>query len=240
MIKDVLMDLLEHTHSLGMIDLIKVESTDESTTIHGVATDRSVIVQGKFLEPVDEFTGTFGMPNMGTLKTILNIEEYKDDATISLVTGKNGPESMHFANKAGDFENDYRFMIQTIVDKILKEVKFKGANWNIEIIPKETSIMRLKYQAQANSDETTFQAKTEGDNLVFTFGDHSTNAGNFIFEHDVAGDLKRDWHWPVQNIINILSLAGDKSMRISDDGATEITVNSGMAEYTYLLPAQSK
>jgi hypothetical protein len=33
---------------------------------------------------------------------------------------------------------------------------------------------------------------------------------------------------------------GDKTMRISDDGAMQITVKSGIAEYNYILPAQSK
>jgi Cu2+-containing amine oxidase len=52
--------------------------------------------------------------------------------------------------------------------------------------------------------------------------------------------LKHSWSWPVKQIIGILDLTGDKVMRISDDGATQITVNSGLAEYNYILPAQSK
>jgi len=40
--------------------------------------------------------------------------------------------------------------------------------------------------------------------------------------------------------LSILSLPGDKKYRISDQGATEITVDSGLAVYQYLLPAQSK
>jgi hypothetical protein len=41
-------------------------------------------------------------------------------------------------------------------------------------------------------------------------------------------------------VIGILDLTGDKVMRISDDGAAQITVNSGIAEYNYILPALSK
>jgi hypothetical protein len=37
-----------------------------------------------------------------------------------------------------------------------------------------------------------------------------------------------------------LDLAGDKIMRISDEGAAQIIVNSGLAVYTYTLPAQTK
>jgi hypothetical protein len=40
--------------------------------------------------------------------------------------------------------------------------------------------------------------------------------------------------------MQILNLSGDKTMRISDQGAMQITVDSGLAEYHYILPAQSK
>jgi hypothetical protein len=40
--------------------------------------------------------------------------------------------------------------------------------------------------------------------------------------------------------MGILALSGNKIMRISDDGAMQITVDSGIALYTYTLPAQSK
>jgi len=238
--KDLLQDLLAHTHSLGCIDLLKVAGDDKETLVHGLATDRSVVINAKFNTAVQEFKGTFGMPNIGTLKTILSIDEYKEDAKISVTANDNGPESMRFENKAGDFKNDYRFMARSIVDDMLKTVKFKGANWSVEIEPNVSALQRLKFQAQANSTETTFQATTKDGNLVFTLGDHSSHSGEFVFATDVAGELKRDWHWPIQHIINILSLAGDKTMKISDDGASEITVNSGLATYTYILPAQSK
>jgi hypothetical protein len=35
-------------------------------------------------------------------------------------------------------------------------------------------------------------------------------------------------------------LPGDKTVKISDQGATEITVDSGLATYTYILPAHAK
>jgi hypothetical protein len=95
-------------------------------------------------------------------------------------------------------------------------------------------------QAQANAEENNFQAKTEDGDLKFYFGDHSTHAGNFVFQPDVKGTLKRAWSWPVKTVISILDLYGDKVMKISDDGAAMITVNSGLATYNFILPAQSK
>jgi hypothetical protein len=239
--KDHLQDIVQHTHSLGIIDLVKVVGTDSQTTIEAVSEERSAIVQAQFHNPVAEFIGTFGMPNLGKLNTILNIPEYKEDAKLSITKKDDGaPNGVHFENKAGDFKNDYRFMSAEIVNDKLKTVKFKGVKWGVEIEPSVAAIQRLRFQAQANSEETTFIAKVENGNLVFYFGDHSSHAGNFVFAHDVAGSLNKAWSWPVSAVISILSLAGDKMIRFSDEGAAQITVDSGLAVYNYILPAQQK
>jgi hypothetical protein len=174
----------------------------------------------------------------------LKCPEYKENAKISVVkqqrNGEEIPTGLHFVNAAGDFENDYRFMNQDIINERLKSVKFKGAKWDIEFQPSVASIQRLKFQAQAHSEESVFQVSTKDDNLVFSFGDASTHAGSFIFQHGVTGKLKQTWSWPVVQMMSILNLAGDITMRIADAGALQITVDSGIAEYNYILPAQSK
>ena len=239
--RDYLLDLVEHTYDLGCIDLVKITGTDTETAIFGVAEDRSVVVEGKFTNPVPEFMGLFGMPNLSKLKILLNLGEYKENATLSLTRKDTGAaDGINFVNATGDFKNNYRFMASEIVTEKAKTVKFKGVNWNIEFEPTIASIQRLKMQASANADELTFQAKTENGDLKFFFGDHSTHAGNFVFQAGVQGQLKRAWSWPVKQVISILDLTGDKTFKISDDGAAQITVDSGIAVYNYILPAQSK
>jgi hypothetical protein len=238
--KDYLHDIVQHTHSLGIIDLVKIVGNDTTTSIEAVGEERTVIVNAQFHNPVPEFIGTFGMPNLGKLNTILNIPEYRDDARLSITKKDEAPTGIHFENSAGDFKNDYRFMSAEIVNDQLKTVKFKGVKWGVEIEPSVAAIQRLKFQAQANSGETTFIAKTENNNLMFYFGDHSSHAGNFVFAHDVAGSLTKAWSWPLAAVISILSLSGDKMIRFSDEGAAQITVDSGLAIYNYILPAQTK
>lgn len=242
--RDYLLDLVEHTHDLGCIDLVKITGTAKETVIDGIAEDRSVVVQGRFITPVADFIGTFGMPNLVKLKILLNLQEYRENADITVRrqerNGEQAPVGLHFKNAAGDFKNDYRFMTGEIVAEKLKTAKFRGANWNIEFEPTVAGIQRLKMQAQANAEENTFQTRTEAGDLKFMFGDHSTHAGEFVFHPGVTGELKRAWAWPVKQVISILDLTGDKTVRISDDGAAMITVNSGIAEYNYILPAQSK
>jgi hypothetical protein len=239
--KDHLLDLVEHTLKLGCIDLVKITGDDKSTDIFGVAEDRSVVVEGKYANPVPEFIGLFGMPNLGKLNILLNLPEYKEGAELDVTRKANGDlDGIAFQNATKDFKNTYRFMAPEIVTEKAKTVKFKGVNWHIEFEPTVAAIMRLKMQAQANAEETNFQARTANGNLEFVFGDHSTHSGNFVFQPSVGGTLKRSWAWPVKTIISILDLTGDKIMRISDDGAAQITVNSGLATYTYIIPAQSK
>jgi hypothetical protein len=242
--KDILQDLVAHTHSLGFLPLVKVSSDKTETTIESMAEDRSVILQAKTKNPVAQFDGVFGMPNLNKLDLHLKCPEYKEGASISIVTQtRNGevvPSGLHFENKTGDFVNDYRFMNAEIINEQLKTVKFKGAKWDIEFVPTVASIQRLKFQAAAHTEETTFQVKTDGDDLVFSFGDASTHAGNFTFHSGVTGKLKQTWAWPVSQIQSILNLSGDVTMRIADVGALQITVDSGMAEYNYILPAQAK
>jgi len=239
--RDHLLDLVEHTYDLGVIDLVKITGDDKSTVINGLAEDRSVVVEGTFAGPVADFIGNFGMPNLSKLKILLNLQEYKENAELSLTRKTSGePDGINFKNAAGDFKNNYRFMASEIINEKLKTVKFKGVNWNIEFEPTVASIQRLKMQAQANAEEVNFQAKTENGDLKFFFGDHSTHAGNFVFQAGVSGTLKRAWSWPIKTVISILDLTGDKTFKISDDGAAMITVNSGLATYNYILPAQSK
>ena len=242
--KDFLQDLVAHTHSLGFLPLVKVSASNKETSIESMAEDRSVIVSAKTHTPVESLEGVFGMPNLNKLDIHLKCPEYKENFSIDIVTqernGETIPTGLHFKNGAGDFQNDYRFMNSDIINEKLKTVKFKGAAWTIEFVPSMASIQKLKFQASAHTEETTFQVSTDNNNLVFSFGDASTHAGSFVFQAGVDGKLRQTWSWPVNQVMSILNLTGDKTMRISDVGAMQIAVDSGIAQYDYILPAQSK
>lgn len=242
--KDFLQDLVAHTHSLGILPLVKVSSNSKETTIESIAEDRSVIMNAKTHTPIDDLDGVFGMPNLNKLDMHLKCPEYKEGSTIKVVkqtrNGEEIPTGLHFINATADFENDYRFMNSDIINDKLKSAKFKGAQWDIEFNPSVAGLQRLKFQANAHSEETVFQVKTEDGHLVFSFGDSSTHAGSFIFQANVTGKLKQTWSWPVNAVQSILGLSGTSTMRIADGGLLNITVDSGVTVYDYILPAQSK
>ena len=242
--KDILQDIVAHTHALGFLNIVKVNGDDAQTGIDSMAEDRSVIMQANTKNAQLEMKGTFGMPNLNKLDIHLKCPEYKDGATIDVVrqdrNGEQIPTGIHFENATGDFKNDYRFMNAEIINEKLKTVKFKGANWDVEVSPTMASVQRFKMQATANAEETVFTVLTDGTDIKFKFGDASTHAGEFVFATGVTGSLKNEWAWPVQQTLAILSLDGDKVMKFSDQGAMQINVDSGLATYEYILPAQSK
>ena len=243
--KDNLLDLIQYTQGLGVVELVKVEGTAQETKIAALAEDKSVVVFGTFNTPLSDFEGVFGMPNLSKLKTILSFDDYDDNAKISTTREdrdgeKNVPTGIHFETATGDFVNDYRLMSKNLVLDKVQVVTFKGANWNVEFSPTNAGILRLKKQAQANSEEVNFAVKTDKGDLKIFFGDPSTHSGNFVFQSGITGNLTRAWHWPVKVFLAIMDLPGEKTLRISDQGAAEVTVDSGLATYRYLLPAQSK
>ena len=243
--KDILQDIVSHTQNLGFLTTVKVTGTDKGTTINSMADDRSVIMEAETANPYPDMIGVFGMPQLNKLKYLLEGAEYKEGAKISITTAeRNGetlPVGLHFENKDSDFKNDYRFMNQEIINEKMKTVKFRGVKWDVEIEPSVTSVIRFNFQAGANSEHPTFLAKTEGSNLKFTVGDASTHGGEFVFAQNVAGKLDRGWTWPVLPILSILKIADTNTtkMSLSNEGAIQITLDSGLATYKYIIPAQA-
>jgi hypothetical protein len=244
--KDILQDIVSHTHNLGFLNIVKITGDDENTKIDSMAEDRTVIMLGETNAPVPEMKGIFGMPQLNKLKYLLDGSEYKENAKIELQyadrNGVNVPVGIHFENAAGDFKNDYRFMNTEIINEKLKSVKFKVPKWDVELTPSLSAVQRFSFQAGANTEHTTFVAKTDGTNLKFVFGDASTHGGEFIFAQNVSGTLNKGWTWPVAQILSILKIADVNNTKMSfsnEMGAVMITLDSGIATYKYIVPAMA-
>lgn len=243
--KDIFQDIISHTHSLGFLNIVKITGTDEKTQIDSMADDRTVIMFAETAAPYPDMVGVFGMPQLNKLKYLLDCPEYKENAKIDVVkanrNGEDIPVGLHFENESRDFKNDYRFMNTEIINEKLKTIKFRGVKWDVEVTPSLASVQRFAFQAAANNEHTTFLAKTDGDKLKFTFGDAASHGGEFIFATGVTGNLNKGWTWPVVPILSILKAAdvNNCKMSLSNEGALQITLDSGLAVYKYIVPAQT-
>lgn len=243
--KDILTDIVAHTNRLGFLNIVKITGSEEKTSIDSMAEDRSVIMYAETADPYPDMIGTFGMPQLEKLRYLLDGKEYQEDAKIEVVVaqrnGEDVPVGLHFENSDGDFKNDYRFMNQEIINEKLKTVKFKGVKWDVEVQPSVASIQRFQFQAGANTEHTTFLAKTDADKLIFTFGDASSHGGEFIFATGISGKLNKGWAWPVMPVLSILKIAdtNNTTMSFSNEAAMQLTLDSGLAVYKYIIPAQA-
>lgn len=243
--QDLLKDIVSHTNKLGFLNIVKVTGTDDKTLIDSMADDRTVIMYAETTNPYPDLIGTFGMPQLEKLRYLLDGSEYKENAKIEVVVqNRNGvdtPVGLHFENKDGDFKNDYRFMNQDVINEKLKTVKFRGVAWHVTVSPTVNAVQRFQFQAGANTEHTTFLAKTDGDKLVFTFGDVSTHGGEFIFATGVTGTINKAWTWPVNQVLGILKIsdANNTTLSFSNEGAMQIELDSGIAKYKYIIPANA-
>ena len=243
--KDILQDIVSHTHNLGFLNIVKVTGTEDKTLVDSMADDRSVIMYAETANPYPDMIGVFGMPQLNKLKYLIDGNEYKDGAKIEVVkqdrNGEELPVGIHFENKDGDFKNDYRFMNTEIINEKLKTVKFRGVKWDVSVQPSVQAIQRFAFQAGANTEHTTFLAKTDGTSLKFTFGDQSSHGGEFVFATDVVGKITKGWTWPVGSVLSILKIAdaNNATISFSNEGAMQIELDSGLAIYKYIIPAQA-
>ena len=243
--KDILQDIVNHTNKLGFLNIVKVTGTEDKTLVDSMADDRSVIMYAETKDPQTSMQGVFGMPQLEKLRYLVEGKEYQEDATIEIVSAdRNGetlPIGLHFENKDGDFKNDYRFMNTEIINEKLKTIRFRGVNWHVEVNPTVNAIQRFQFQAGANTEHTTFLAKTDSDKLIFVFGDQSTHGGEFVFAQNITGKITKSWTWPVAPVLSILKIAdgNNTKMSFSNDGAMQIELDSGIATYKYIIPAHT-
>ena len=243
-IRDVLIDIVAHTYSLGFLPVVKVTTDEDFTKIESISEDKNVVLSAKTHDRVDQFSGIFGMPNLDKLLLHLKNPEYNDaDAVIEVIRVSKDdidiPDHLHFENGTGDFINNYRFMNAEIINNKLRTVTLRVPKWGIEFAPSDNSITRFELQSLAHAENNVFRVKTEKKDLIVYFGSEASHAGSYVFQQN-AGAMKYEWAWPVSNVKSILKLRGEKFIRISDVGAMQISVDSGIAMYEYMLPALTK
>ena len=246
-IKDIIKDVLKHTHSLGIFDSVKLTGSVESTEIETVDADKTVILKGETHSPYPDFVdSTVGLSRMSVLQGNLQYPGFDDDTgSIKVVTqernGENVPVEVEFGSSDGTTAN-YRFMSAEVINQQLKAIKFKGAEFDVNIVPSDKNLKDLNYfNSVLGQFEANFSPKTNGTDLWFHIGDGVSDRTKILISNEIDGSLKGDWKWPLDIVLRIIRLSdtGKCVLSINDEGLLQIIVDSGMAKYTYLLPAKS-
>lgn len=245
--RDVIQDIVKHTAGLGFISTVKVTGSDTETLLDAMDSDRTVILKAKLNNPMPEFAGEFGMGMLDKLQGITGLLNFQaEGTTVEVVRSeRNGtsiPSDLSVKDVEGN-EDKYRFMNKETVDQILQTVKFKGVDWDVTFEPTKQKVSELQQLAGVYGGvEPNFTVKTEDGNLIITVG---ANDGSFtgkrIFAKNVDGEIKEGFAWPLSQVLSILKLGMSSScvMQISSKGALQISVDSGIGQYDYILPAQT-
>lgn len=246
-VKDVVQDVVRMTAGLGFISAVKVSGSDTETTLDAMDTERTVILKASMHNPITEFQGEFGLGNLGFLNGVTNLQNYKeDDATVEVVkrerNGVETPDHLMFKDSDGNTDQ-YRFMSKEIIEQTLQTVKFKGTDWDVTFEPTKAKVGELQQVAGIYGGiEPNFTVKTEDGNLIITVGAADGSfTGKRTFAHNVEGELNEGYAWPLNQVLAILKLgmSGQCVMQISKRGALQISIDTGIGKYDYILPAMT-
>jgi hypothetical protein len=243
--KDVIQDVVKMTAGLGFINAVKVTGSDSETLLDAMDTERTVIVKAKLHNAVPDFNGEFGLGNLGFLSGVSALPGYKEEsATVEVVSrernGVESPDHLLFTDAEGNTDQ-YRFMSKEIVDQNLQTVKFKGTEWDVTFEPTKAKVSELQAVAGIYGGiEPNFTVKTIDSNLVVTVGaSDGSFTGKRTLAHNVEGELNEGYAWPLNQVLAILKLGmtGTCLMQISKRGALQISIDTGIGKYDYILPA---
>ena len=227
--KDVIQDIVKMTAGLGFINAVKVTGNDTETTLDAMDTERTVILKAKLHNTLPEFAGEFGLGNLGFLSGVSALPNYKEEtATIDVVSREGNTDQ-------------YRFMSKEIIDQNLQTVKFKGTEWDVTFEPTKAKVAELQAVAGIYGGiEPNFTVKTLDGNLEITVGAADGSfTGKRTFAQNVDGELNEGYAWPLNQVLAILKLGmtGTCVFQISKRGALQISIDTGIGKYDYILPA---
>lgn len=260
-----LRDLVKHTTGLD-VDVLKLTGDDDGNIkIEGMDTDKSVVLKGTFNKELPELHGVCGLSNLTWLSGYVNLYqeitdtvsiereartfsiEVKDEdgSTLKESDGSTVYEEIeeeaiiefHFSRPTPKMKNIYR-----VVDRrmIPEQYNFLGADWDVIVKPTKQAIDMLAQQA-AIGFESLFGVRTEDGVLFLTFGD-SSQMGEIEFANNVDGELTRPWVWDIAKVLTILKFAdkADCTMSFLDKGALQITLETGLGIYNFIMPAKAR
>jgi len=241
MLLDAFKDIIKHTSSLGIIEMVKLMGTAATTKLETKDIDNTVIIYGEMYQPISGVDTTLGLSRLAVLKGYIGMHE-ESTVTISTETraGVTVPTEIVFDNGDG-FVSNYRFMSESMINEQIKVPPFKGATWDVVTVPSKAAISMLNDNfGVLGTFEKRFIVSVDKGTLKFSIGTGPTDRTTVPFAKNVTGTLKHQWSYPLAQVLSILKLtdnASSSTMSFSDQGALKIDIDSGIGKYSYIVPA---
>ena len=248
-LNDIIKDLVSYSVPLNF-STIRVTSDKTKTLFEAVDEDRRVIMKATTKEPVAEFNGVFGMPNLKILKGY--IEAFEKMSADASNNGKKVVIDVQNNNTDNpDLPTDIQFKMPGVSTGVYRlqllnlptQPSLKSTpTWDAEIVqPTKSKISEFATFASILSDvEKNFSVKTDTDLLKFNIGDEnaSTSKVSFVFADGVNNTVNPQLYWRCSDFLSIMNLSAAAAtvVRFSNLGVIQIGADSGLIEYSFLLP----
>ena len=248
-LKDLLKDLVSFSVPLNF-STIRISSDLAKTLFEAVDEDRRVIMKATTKEPVTEFVGQFGMPNLKILKGYIEAFE-KMSSNDAASTKKASIEVQYNSADKKDLPTDFEFKIPGVSTALYRLQSLNLPNqpslkstpaWDAEINqPARIKITEFSSLASILADvEKNFSVKTDTELLKFNIGDEnsSTSKASFVFAEGIKTTVNPQLYWRCSDFLNIMNLASAATtvVKISNIGVIQIEIDTGLFNYSFLLP----
>jgi len=249
MVKDSFKDILRHTHGLSFISDAKITGDSEEgvTRIEAMGENRSVVLIGELTNKLDALdTHIVGLHRMGVLNGYINGPMFDTkDASIDIVKQNRGgndiPTEIKFNSNSGHTAF-YRFMGEDAAKEIQIPV-FKGSTWDVTIEPTKQNLQDMTFfSGILGAYEPTFEVNLVDGELTFNIGTGASDRSVVPIASKVEGELTTKHHFPLAEVLSILKLSENEkcTMQFAEVGCIQLTIDSGIGTYKYIIPAKMR
>lgn len=241
-IKDYAQDLVKNIISTGFFDKIRITASTKDILVEAIEKEKEVVLKGKFLNPISDIKGEFGLSNLSLLGHIIGDPEFNsDDSKLEVVYDNNVPTEFLYENKSKSYIN-YRFMSPKLLPD---QPKFAEPVWDVVIKPTKTNIQQFNWAASGLSAyEQYFVPKIVNGEMRFYIGEENgaSQRGGVVFASGLKEKFDSQHKWKISHIQSVLKLAdsADCEIAFSLKGAIQIKVSTGVGEHRYIFLAKVK
>lgn len=242
--KDNIQDLVKNVINTGFFEKIKVTADSKGVLLEAMEKEKEVILKGSFVSPIEGLEGGFGLSNLSLLVHIANDPEFnspdtKVDVTYESKNGEKVPTELAYVNKSKSYIN-YRFMAKELVPD---QPKFIEPTWDVVIKPSKSNVQQFTWAANGlGAYEQYFIPKIQDGQLKFFIGEDNaaSQRGGVTFATDLKEKFDGQHKWKISHMQSVLKLtdSAECEMAFSTKGVIQVTVNTGVGSYKFLLPAK--
>lgn len=243
-LKDYVQDLVKNVISTGFFTKIKITASANDILVEAMEENKDIVLKGKFLNPIPDIKGEFGLGNLSLLSHMISDNEFSSpDTKLEVVYDKsnNTPVEFSYENKSKSYIN-YRFMSAKLV---ADQPKFAEPKWDVVIKPTRNNIQQFNWAASGLAAyEQYFIPEIQDGKMKFFIGEDggSNQRGGVVFASDLTEKFDGNFKWKISHIQPVLKLVDstDCEMAFSNKGAIQMTINTGIGSYRFIFPAKAK